>query len=408
MAGSRSHYRTEEVPFPEAEYEQRLTRVRDRMDDADLDLLYCTEPESLYYLTGYRNSWFKSHSPQDWPPITSTVVSRDHEGVLFLEAAEDEYLARSTTSSVVSHLRLYRRDENPSGAPFVPHAIEEQGWLGERVGFEKRSHRPSPAFCERLEAAFEEAGSTVTDATDVVRGARVEKSNRELAATRTAAGIADRAMETAVERIEPGMTELELKGEIERAMAREGGEHAGIETYVLAGDRTGQVHAFASRNVINSGDVVLVDFCGVFDRYHADLARTISVGEPHPAVARRAAKAARAMDEVADLVAPGVPLTDVMDVARSHFEEEGIWEHREWVGGYELGIAFPPDWVGAFKFEDGDDGDRRLQPGTVINFESQVHLPRQAGRFGVIDTIAVEADGADVLSNLQHDLFVAE
>jgi Xaa-Pro aminopeptidase len=100
MPADRSYYVTVEVPFPSEDYEWRLTRVRDRMRAADVDVKYVTEPESLYYLTGYQNSWFRSHSPREWPPITCAVVPRDHDGVLFIEGAEDEYLARSATSSV--------------------------------------------------------------------------------------------------------------------------------------------------------------------------------------------------------------------------------------------------------------------------------------------------------------------
>jgi Xaa-Pro aminopeptidase len=77
MTGRRRHYVTDEVPFPAAEYERRLAAVQELMDDLNLDLLYCTEPESLYYLTGYRNSWFRSHSPRDWTPVTSGIVARD-------------------------------------------------------------------------------------------------------------------------------------------------------------------------------------------------------------------------------------------------------------------------------------------------------------------------------------------
>jgi Xaa-Pro aminopeptidase len=240
--------------------------------------------------------------------------------------AEDEHLARSTTADAVTQLRLCRRDEEPTGAAFVTHAIDEMGWSGRRIGLEWWSHRPSPGFADRLQRAFEAAGYAVTDATGVVR-------------------------ETRVERVEPGMTELELRGEIDAAMAREG-------------------------------------------------------GEPDPAAASRAEKVARAVDRVADRIEPGLPVSALVDVARTHFQDEGIWQHREWIGGYELGIAFPPDWVGAFRFEPGHDSDRTLEPGTVVNFESQVHLPREAGRFAAIDTILVTDDDAELLSERPPDLVV--
>ena len=46
------------------------------------------------------------------------------------------------------------------------------------------------------------------------------------------------------------------------------------------------MHAMASRKKITPGDIVNIDLCGVYNRYHANMALTFSMGEPHPEVAR--------------------------------------------------------------------------------------------------------------------------
>ena len=63
--------------------------------------------------------------------------------------------------------------------------------------------------------------------------------------------------------------------------------------------------------------------------------------------------------------------------------------------GYELGLAFPPDWVGNYVYEMTDtDSDRILEPGTVVNFESQFFAPRMAGITYYVDTLMFRADTA--------------
>ena len=46
-----------EIPFPVEEYEQRVANVKRAMAKQGITLLYCTAPESLFYLVGYQNSW---------------------------------------------------------------------------------------------------------------------------------------------------------------------------------------------------------------------------------------------------------------------------------------------------------------------------------------------------------------
>ena len=67
---------------------------------------------------------------------------------------------------------------------------------------------------------------------------RVAKVKEEMAYTRTAARIADIGMKAAVEHIKPGMTELDLRAEVDYACAKAGGETPGLPTLVRGGKPT--------------------------------------------------------------------------------------------------------------------------------------------------------------------------
>lgn len=47
---------------------------------------------------------------------------------------------------------------------------------------------------------------------------------------------------------------------------------------------------------------------------------------------------------------PGTRVAEVQRTLRSFYQDAGLWERRGWIGGYELGLAFPPDWVGEWMF----------------------------------------------------------
>jgi hypothetical protein len=96
-----------------------------------------------------------------------------------------------------------------------------------------------------------------------------------------------------------------------------------------------------------------------------------------------------------------VSVAEVNRQLREYYRDAGIWELRQWVGGYELGISFPPDWVGEWTFTvEEEQPEGRFEEGLVSNFESILESA------GVIETFVVEPDGAKVLGKLPRELIV--
>ncbi|MFC7766084.1 M24 family metallopeptidase [Leucobacter soli] len=94
---------------------------------------------------------------------------------------------------------------------------------------------------------------------------------------------------------------------------------------------------------------------------------------------------------------------DVNRELYDYYEQAGVFELNSsvWIGGYEMGIAFPPDWVGEWKFTvvGGEDDDRVFEAGTVANFESMCGI-------GLLDSFVIEEDKTSLLSKLPHEIMV--
>jgi len=401
-------YRPEmQIPFPLEEYRMRMARVKKEMAKQKIDLLYCSAPESLFYLTGYENSWYEAQSCKEWPPLSGVAIKRDADKFILFDKAEEEILVQ--TYSIATDTRIQRGDFPISRLEFIIKNLKEEGWLKNTVGLEKWSYRPNPAVSQMFQAALEKEGCKVVDASDIVREIRTIKSSQEMAYVRTAAKIADIGMKAAIEHIRPGMTELDVRAEMDYACAKAGGENPGLPTYVLAGQRSALAHGLASKHVIMPGDIVWLDLCGVYHRYHADVARTLSLGEPHPDVAKQIDLSAKAFPVLLKAIKPGCPVSEVNKAMEDYYKKVGIWGDSWWIGGYDLGIAFPPDWVGVFSYAPGtDSGDRTFPPGTVVNYESDFYLPQGAGLSPIMDTIIVNEYSAEILSKIPQDLIVAE
>ena len=165
---------------------------------------------------------------------------------------------------------------------------------------------PTRRSAPRFRAAFEGNGSTVTDGSDVLREIRWIKSPQEIAYIEQAAKITDIGLAAATNAIRPGVTELEVYGEIIHAMAKAGGENPAITLPVLSGLKANTGHSLASRKVISAGEQVNVDVSGVYWRYHANAARAFHVGEPDKDVREYHDKSSGVFKIIADLLRPGV------------------------------------------------------------------------------------------------------
>ena len=395
-----------EIAFSRREYSQRLDRVREVMQREGLDVLFLQSPESMCYLSGYESAWYQAESPV--PPVTAVAVHVDHDDFIFFD---DYYHSIHTRyKSVANDIRVHGGNYDQvflEPFEFVAAELKAAGWLPGVTGFEMGSYRPNRLYSERYQAAFEAQGATVLDATSVLREVRSVKSRQELAYMETAARIADIGLQAAADNLQPGITELELWGEIFAALTKAGGEHQAIPMLVSSGLKQVAGHALASRKVIMPGEPVFIDVAGVYNRYHVDQSRMFSIGEPDREVMNRINASVGVFQRIEEVLRPNVSVKEVNAITRAYYEETGLWGEQSYIGGYELGIAFPPDWVGAFNYGPHDmEDDRPLVPGMVVNHESQFYLPNLGGFSIVIDTIRVREHDAGFMSKFPHELVI--
>jgi Xaa-Pro aminopeptidase len=164
------------------------------------------------------------------------------------------------------------------------------------------------------------------------------------------------------------------------------------------------VHAFPSRRALEAGDVLDVDICAVVERYHVNLSRAFSIG-PAPAAARelvgRAEGAAAVLAGAARLGEPlQLALAEAERSVRAEVAPERVW----WIGGYSLGIAFPPGWVGHRYLANEIDEPLTWQPGYLSNFETVLVDEGLGFSAPVIDSLLMTETGLEVLSTLPREL----
>jgi hypothetical protein len=86
----------------------------------------------------------------------------------------------------------------------------------------------------------------------------------------------------------------------------------------------------------------------------------------------------------------------------SRFDRERVW----WVGGYALGIAIPPNWVGHTYLANDAFERYTWEPGYVTNYEN-ILFDRDAGfTASYMETLLMGPERIEVLSRLPRTLTV--
>lgn len=147
-----------------------------------------------------------------------------------------------------------------------------------------------------------------------------------------------------------------------------------------------------------------VDVCGVVDRYHANLSRTFGLGEVSARAREMLEQAAGSVEELIRAArsgeGPEVAAAAAERYVRARIPAERIW----WIGGYALGLALPPSWVGHTYL--ANDGPQRclLMPGYVSNFENVLFDEDEGFAATFIETLVMTETGLEVLSRLPRTL----
>ncbi len=196
--------------FTAEEFADRQRRVRARMEAVGIDLLLVFHPTNIQYLIGSRAKSYQEFQvlffPLEEAPLT-----------ILMRLAEVPELS---DHSLADDVRGWggREPEDPLEA--FAAVMREKGYLSRRIGLEVPDFYMHPYGYLRIKDLLGDA--LRLDASLLVHDLKLVKSPAEFAYIRQASDIADAAMQTAVETISEGVSEMEVAGEVYRTLLSRG------------------------------------------------------------------------------------------------------------------------------------------------------------------------------------------
>jgi Xaa-Pro aminopeptidase len=352
---------------------ERVAALMAAMRVAHVDGLLLTSLPNIRYLTGFSGS-------------SAVVIVTERELLL----VTDFRYATQVRDEVGDLARIAIETQSLWNA--VWRQMPDMGPL-EVVGFES-AHLLHRDF-ERLLSAGSRWQWRPT--VDLVETLRERKDDDEISRITAAAAVAERALRQTVDAVREGQTELEIAGDLERALRREGSLGFPFETIVASGERAALPHARAGERPVRAGDFLLIDFGAIVDGYCSDITRTFVVGRADEEQ-RAVHDVVRAANEHASaLVRAGMTGRDADALARHYIEERGYGE----AFGHSLGHGIGLEVHEAPRL--AKTAEAMLPERAVVTIEPGVYRPGWGG-VRVEDDVVLRKEGATIVTAFPREL----
>ena len=226
---------------------------------------------------------------------------------------------------------------------------------------------------------------------------RAVKDDEEVELMRQAQKITDDAFTHMCGFIKPGMTEQDIRAELENYMLSHGASALSFDTIIAGGPNGANPHAQPGPRPVEKGDMIVMDYgCCVAD-YHSDMTRTVCLGEPSEEQRHVYDVVRQAHEECASMAKAGVIGKDVYDHSVKVISDAGYGDYYKHGLGHGVGVEI---------HEEPNFNRRNTEPipaGAVITIEPGIYLP---GKFGVRleDFGLITEDGYEPFTQSTHEL----
>ena len=381
------------------DYESRLDKVRELMDDRGIDAILVHLWPNQYYLSG-----MYQHLP--WYPVevcehteTPLIVFRDKqkEPVFLITWLTGNGLKEGTW---IKDVRVV--DKEPLGKlswwEYTAEVLKEKGVDEGTIGIEEDVCVISTF--RKLKSVLPKAQFKGAD--EILQLVRMIKEPEEIKLIKESVLIAESGLKAGMETAKVGVFESEIQKAAEIEMKRRGAIRE-VETMVQSGIRTANHRAFGSNwKKIEENDLVAIDIGCVYKGYGSDLTRTWVVGKPTEAQKKIARHLAKVHEKILGFMKPGIALREIAELGQNEMKKAGYITDKTAMPSNGLGLGgVTIHGIGLGPMHDPphvDDRDIKLESGMTLAVSGGVRHAKFTIRFE--DDVIIVPRGIELISKL--------
>ncbi len=386
-------------PFPNEEYEARITATKTSMIDRGIDVMVSCNPANMNYLTGY-DGW-SFYTPQ------AVIIALDIDQPVCIVRQMDVNGGRVTTflddENMIGYPDNYVQSTERHPMDWITEEMNRRGLGRGTIGVEMDAYYYTAASHAALNKGLPNA--KLVDATRLVNWVRVVKSEIEIGYMKAAARIVERATQRAYDTIAPGVRQCDAAAEIFHAQisgtAEFGGDYTSLVPMLPTGVGTSTPHLTWNDKPFVVGEATILELAGAHHHYHCPMARTLHLGPPPPKLSDTSEIVMEGLALALEAAKPGVTCEEVELAWRNSIAKHGLTKESRI--GYSTGVNYPPDW---------GEHTLSLRPGdkTILQENMTIHLIpgiwMDDWGIEISECFHVTATGAETFCDFPRELYI--
>ena len=359
---------------PHSPFTERRERLLKELQSRKIQGMVVAKPANVLYLTGFHGS------------AGTLIVSG--EGPLLL--VDPRYtLQAEEQAGGVKVIEARRNQLSAAG-----------GWLARKrlkqVGFED-----THLSCAEFSVLKGSGARNVVwkNLGGVVESLRAVKEPGEVERIAQAGRLTAEVFEELLQKVKPGVREVELAAEIEFRLRGKGADGVAFETIVASGFRGAYPHARASNKQLKAGELVIFDLGAILSGYAADMTRTVFLGKPPSRVSALYRAVLEAQQAGVSALKAGKAANSVDKAVRKTLTTHNLDQFFTHSTGHGVGLEIheSPRLARVEK--------ARLQAGQVVTVEPGIYIEGLGG-IRIEDTLAISTDGVRNLTPASKDNWI--
>lgn len=378
----------------ETSRQRRLARLREAMAEQSLEAVVLQDTYNIHWVTDFDDVFDEERAHRLFVTSDRAVLHTDsrYAEALFEAARGTEIEVDVTPGSPAKFLvtllqRLAEEDESVLFDGVVTLGVEDTMPL---IDY------------RRLVTALSESPATpvvIRETRELGLGLRAVKDGPELERIRAAQAITDAAFQEIVKFIDVGMTERQIKRQLEETMLRLGADAVAFPSIVAVGPNAAKPHSIAGATFVTPGQCLLLDFGAVVDDYRSDMTRTIAVGDPSEEFKRAYTAVFEVNQSIEDALRPGMTCREADELANGILAAAGYEGRMGHALGHGVGLQTHELPILSKR------SDAPLEIGNVVTVEPGVYFPDQFG-IRIEDMGVVTASGFKCMTETSRDLLI--
>lgn len=363
--------------FESAEYEQRLNRLQQKIQAADLEFFLVRTDNNIMYLTGV--DYYSCERK------VLMVVPAHGEPTLIVPRMELERLSHAVT---VKNIIYYWEMDAKLGRGWVELLHDTLG-SSQRIGLE-------PNMEVDITAELNDYSWSVLS---LLEDIRLIKSSAEIALVRRITGYWTTAMNNMLKQIHVGQSVPKLMRIGRQVTGAIFANESGANGFNTHADMIYQLSPYSSSPhhfSMNADDVIphgptVINSLGAVNWYNAENERTVLVGNYRAEEAELFDIATQGQQLALDLIKPGASCAEVDSRVQEFFIAEGVAEHMR----HRVGHGFGMD--GHERPYTSEGSSEIYQPGMIVSVEPGLYV-EGVGGFRHCDTLLITGNGTENFS----------